>query len=156
MTPFVYRQDSRRSFACVSPHSSVPKRLMYGERRDPIYIIKHDKVHIYLQEETAMSVLEVSKKKEESSSMQQMHEVEFTFHAPESRKVHIAGNFNAWNVKSSPMKKGRDGTWRVKLKLSPGKYEYRYFVDGTWASNQPCAELVANTFGTNNCAMSVH
>ena len=107
-----------------------------------------------------MSALEVSKKKEESSGMPRMtgagHEVELTFHAPEARKVHIAGNFNAWNVKSSPMKKGRDGTWRIKLKLSPGKYEYRYFVDEAWASNQPCAELVPNTFGTNNCAMSVH
>jgi 1,4-alpha-glucan branching enzyme len=138
----------------------VAESLMFRERRDPSNINTSDTVHIYLQEETAMSALEVSKKKEESSGMPRMtgaeHEVEFTFHAAEARKVHIAGNFNAWDVKSTPMKKGRDGTWRIKLKLSPGQYEYRYFVDGAWASNQPCAELVPNTFGTNNCAMSVH
>jgi len=155
----MYGQDSTRSLACFRVFFNA-ENLMSVERRDPIYINKHDKVHIYLQEETAMSALEVSKKKEEFIGMPQMtgvvHEAEFTFHAPEARKVHIAGNFNAWNVKSAPMKKGRDGTWRIKLKLSPGKYEYRYFVDEAWASNQPCAELVPNTFGTNNCAMSVH
>jgi 1,4-alpha-glucan branching enzyme len=107
-----------------------------------------------------MSVLKSAKKIEEPISIPHVieagHEVEFAFHAPEARKVHIAGNFNAWNVKSSSMKKGRDGTWRIKLKLSPGKHEYRYFVDEAWDSNQSCTELVPNTFGTSNCVISVH
>jgi 1,4-alpha-glucan branching enzyme len=54
------------------------------------------------------------------------------------------------------MKKEKDGTWRIKLKLPPGKYEYRYFIDGAWASDQSCSELVPNPFGTDNCVMSVH
>jgi 1,4-alpha-glucan branching enzyme len=107
-----------------------------------------------------MSALEISKKMEDSVSMPQvigvMHEVAFTFHMPEARKVCIAGNFNAWNTKSSPMKKRKDGTWRIKLELSAGKYEYRYFVDGVWASDQSCEELVPNVFGTSNCVISVH
>jgi 1,4-alpha-glucan branching enzyme len=107
-----------------------------------------------------MSTLDISKKMEEPTSMspltRAMHEEEFTFHAPAARKVCIVGNFNAWNTKSSPMKKGRDGTWKIKLKLSSGKYEYRYFVDGTWASNVSCSELVPNTFGTHNCVILVH
>lgn len=107
-----------------------------------------------------MSALEVVKKTRESIGMPQMagaaHEVEFTFRAPESRKVCIAGKFNAWNTSSTPMKKGKDGTWRIKLKLWPGKYEYKYFVDGAWVSDQSCAELVSNPFGTNNCVVSVH
>jgi 1,4-alpha-glucan branching enzyme len=54
------------------------------------------------------------------------------------------------------MKKEKDGTWRIRLKLSPGKYEYKYFVDGAWASDQSCSELVPNQFGTDNCVISVH
>ena len=90
-----------------------------------------------------MSALDVVKKMKESISMPQIgraaHEVEFTFYAPEAKKVCIAGKFNAWNTSSTPMIKGKDGTWRTKLKLSPGKYEYKYFVDGAWASDKLCS-----------------
>jgi len=107
-----------------------------------------------------MAALEVVKKMKVSIRMPQksgtMHEVEFTFRAPDAGKVCIAGKFNGWNTSSMPMKKEKDGTWRIKLKLSPGKHEYKYFVDGAWASGQSCSELVPNSFGTNNCIISVH
>lgn len=107
-----------------------------------------------------MAGLEVVKKMRESISRPQMtgatHEVEFTCHAPMARKVCISGKFNAWNTSSMPMKKEKDGTWRIKLNLLPGKYEYKYVVDGTWASDLSCSELVPNPFGTDNCVISVH
>jgi len=107
-----------------------------------------------------MSALEVIKKMKETIIRPQMtgatHEVEFTFRAPEAKKVFIAGKFNDWNTRSMPMKKSKDGTWRIKLNLSPGKYEYKYFVDGAWASDLSCSELVPNPFGTENCVISVH
>lgn len=106
-----------------------------------------------------MAALEVVKKMKESLSTPRtagaLHEVEFTFHSPEARKVCIAGKFNDWNTKSMPLKKGKDGTWRIHLKLPPGKYEYKYFVDGAWASDVPCAEVVPNPFGTYNCVIAV-
>ena len=107
-----------------------------------------------------MATVEVVKKRRAAISRPPMttdrHEVEFTCHASMARSVCIAGNFNAWNTSSLPMKKEKDGTWRIKLELSPGKYEYKYFVDGAWASDQSCSELVPNPFGTDNCVMSVH
>ena len=108
-----------------------------------------------------MAALEVVKKMRESISRpRQMtgatQEVEFTFHAPEAKKVCIAGKFNAWNTSSMPMKKGKDGVWRIKLNLSPGKYEYKYLVDGAWASDLSCSEWVPKSFGTENCVISVH
>ena len=107
-----------------------------------------------------MAVLDVVKKRSGSIIGPQMteatHEVEFTCRAPEAKTVCIAGKFNAWDTSSTPMKKEKDGTWRIKLKLPPGKYEYKYFVDGAWASDQKCSELVPNPFGTNNCVISVH
>ena len=84
-----------------------------------------------------------------------MREVEFAFRAPEAKKVCIAGKFNDWNTSSLPMNKGRDGTWRIKLSLCRGKYEYKYFVDGAWASDLTCTELVPNPFGTDNCVIAL-
>jgi hypothetical protein len=41
------------------------------------------------------------------------------------------------------------------VKLSPGKYEYRYFVDGAWAQDVSCTDLVPNPFGTFNCEIKI-
>ncbi len=84
-----------------------------------------------------------------------MQEVEFTLHAPDANKVCIAGQFNEWNTKSMPMKKSKDGTWRIKIKLPRGKYEYKYLVDGAWAQDISGAEMIPNPFGTSNCVINV-
>jgi 1,4-alpha-glucan branching enzyme len=106
-----------------------------------------------------MAALETVAKMKEFVSRQQasgmMQEVEFTLYAPAAKKVCIAGKFNAWDTKSLPMKKGKDGTWRIKVKLPSGQYEYKYFVDGTWASDISGAETVPNSFGTCNCVIAV-
>jgi 1,4-alpha-glucan branching enzyme len=107
-----------------------------------------------------MAVVDIVKKRSGAitgtQTAEAVQEVEFTYPAPEAGKVCIAGKFNGWDTGSTPMKKGKDGTWRIKLKLSPGEYEYKYFVDGAWASDLKCPELVPNPFGTKNCVISVH
>ncbi len=83
-------------------------------------------------------------------------EVEFTFHAPDAKRVCVAGTFNNWDTNSFPLKKEKDGTWRRKVKLAPGRYEYRYFVDGAWVQDVSCAEMALNAFGTYNCVIGVN
>jgi 1,4-alpha-glucan branching enzyme len=103
--------------------------------------------------------LETVKKMKESVSRPQntatTQEVELTFYAPQAKKASIAGTFNDWNTKSMPMKKDKSGVWRIKIKLSPGRYEYKFFIDGAWDENVPGGECVQNTFGTNNCVMNI-
>ena len=103
-----------------------------------------------------MATLETGKEiKESIGRAATMKQIEFTFRAPEANQVYIVGTFNGWKTKSMPMKKGKDGTWRIMVKLSPGRYEYKYFVDGMWAQDFPCAELAPNPFGNNNCIICV-
>lgn len=97
----------------------------------------------------------VKKIKEAMGKTSTLQQIEFIFRAPEAKKVYIAGTFNDWNTKLMLMKKGKDGIWRILIKLTPGRYEYKYFVDGTWAQDIPGAELAPNPFGTNNCVISV-
>ncbi len=98
----------------------------------------------------------VKKMKSSLGKSAKVKEVEFTFCASGAKKICIAGTFNAWNTKSMPMKKGKDGTWRVTIKLPLGRYEYKYFVDGVWAENPPGADMAPNSFGTYNCVISVN
>ncbi len=106
-----------------------------------------------------MSALEAVRKMKASVGRQPAaaaaREIDFSFYAPGAKKVCIAGTFNSWNPNSLPMRKEKDGTWKIKVKLTSGKYEYKYVVDGTWAQDISCTDSVPNSFGTRNCVIGV-
>jgi 1,4-alpha-glucan branching enzyme len=106
-----------------------------------------------------MAIFNAIKKSNEPMSKLQnagaMQEVEFALNAPEAHEVHLAGSFNDWNTSSLPLKKDRDGMWKVKVKLPRGRHEYKYFTDGKWSQNMQCATVAPNTFGTSNCVVAV-
>jgi 1,4-alpha-glucan branching enzyme len=81
--------------------------------------------------------------------------VEFEYYAPQASKVKLAGTFNGWNAEDTPLKKDHTGTWKLSLNLPPGRYEYRYLVDGSWQNDQRPSECVPNAFGSWNCVVEV-
>jgi hypothetical protein len=49
----------------------------------------------------------------------------------DAKAVYLAGDFNHWDPTGQPMVKDRDG-WIVRIDLTPGKYDYKFVVDGDW------------------------
>ena len=82
-------------------------------------------------------------------------DVEISFCAPEATEVYVAGEFNRWDTRSLPMKKDKDGVWKVKVRLLPGRHEYKLFADSAWVEDIPDADSVPNAFGTSNFVISV-
>jgi 1,4-alpha-glucan branching enzyme len=80
---------------------------------------------------------------------------EFDFEAPAARQVSLAGDFNHWDIKALPMQKGLDGFWRVRVPLTPGRYEYRFCVDGGWQDDPFAQQKTANPVGSQNCVQIV-
>ncbi|MGA2775625.1 MAG: glycogen-binding domain-containing protein [Candidatus Omnitrophota bacterium] len=80
---------------------------------------------------------------------------EFKLYAPTAKKVFLAGSFNNWNTKKNAARKDTKGNWCVKLNLKPGKYEYKFFVDGAWQNDPSCNSCIPNAFGTHNCSVEV-
>lgn len=78
----------------------------------------------------------------------------FKLHSPKAKKVSLAGTFNGWDTGKHTAKKDTKGTWEVKTSLKPGKYEYKFFVDGSWVTD-PSAPAVFNSFGTQNSLVEV-
>jgi len=76
---------------------------------------------------------------------------EFSLSAPQAMSVFIAGSFNQWNRSSHPLKKNKQGIWKISIPLDPGQYEYRFFVDGEWQNGPNCSPFIENPFGTVNC-----
>jgi 1,4-alpha-glucan branching enzyme len=79
----------------------------------------------------------------------------FEFSAPEAREVHLSGDFNGWNNISNPMKRDRNGLWKATLPLAPGRYEYRFLVDGQWENDLSCSCFVPNLFGSMNIVRTI-
>ncbi|PIP19672.1 MAG: hypothetical protein COT38_03505 [Candidatus Omnitrophica bacterium CG08_land_8_20_14_0_20_41_16] len=80
---------------------------------------------------------------------------EFKLYAPSAKKVVLSGSFNKWNIQGFSAKKDFKGNWVAKVNLKPGKYEYKFFVDGSWVDDPRCTSRVSNAFGTHNCVVEV-
>lgn len=83
--------------------------------------------------------------------------VEVRFELPylPAKEVFLAGSFNEWHPAMFPMIESDDGTWVKKLRLPPGKYEYRFVVDGRWISDPNNPLSTANPFGGLNSVIEV-
>ena len=51
-----------------------------------------------------------------------------------ARTIYLSGSFNNWSTMQTPMLK-TDSGWTVTLRLAPGKYTYKFIVDGKWSSD---------------------
>jgi len=80
---------------------------------------------------------------------------QFEFLAPEALKVYLAADFNNWSTSANPMKKDKKGVWKTTVSLTPGRYEYRFLVDGNWLNDPSCCDCVSNEFGSENCVKVV-
>ncbi len=80
---------------------------------------------------------------------------QFKFYAPNAKKVSLAGSFNNWNTKEFCAKKDTKGNWVVKMSLKPGRYEYKFFVDGAWINDPNCTDCVSNSFGSSNSVLNI-
>ena len=81
--------------------------------------------------------------------------IEFILEMPAAEQVILMGDFNQWNPNTHPMRKDDKGVWRKTVMILPGRYEYRFWVDGEW-HNDPRNHLKCpNCFGSENNIIEV-
>ncbi|NMB72457.1 MAG: hypothetical protein GYA22_09945 [Bacteroidales bacterium] len=66
-----------------------------------------------------------------------------------AQKVYLSGSFNDWSTLQTPMYKADSG-WVTKIKLVPGKYPYKYIIDGRWREDPNNYNRDRNAKGWNN------
>jgi hypothetical protein len=80
--------------------------------------------------------------------------VTFVYYAPKAESVALVGTFNDWNPRKTPMVKGRNGTWNVRLNLTSGRYEYLFLVNGRRYETDPNAvEVRPDGLGHENAVL---
>ncbi|MEF3193348.1 MAG: isoamylase early set domain-containing protein [Halothiobacillaceae bacterium] len=65
-------------------------------------------------------------------------------------KVSLVGDFNGWDANAMPMKRRKDGSWRIKVKLESGReYQFLYQLGEKQYVNDDAADAyVPNPYGT--------
>jgi len=82
--------------------------------------------------------------------------VEVELHHPSAKEVLLAGSFNRWKPRATPMQSVGNGWWKIELSLERGRYEYRYVIDGRWVSDPRAPEQVPNPHGSFNSVLALH
>ncbi len=91
-----------------------------------------------------------------TSSQPAYREVAFILNSHEAEEVYLCGDFNQWVPRSLPMiRHGGDHCWEKRLVLAPGRYEYKFIVNGVWIHNPDAPENVPNAHGSLNSVMEV-
>ena len=85
-----------------------------------------------------------------------MPKVRFEVVAPEAQRIFLAGDFNQWDPGARRLTRTSNGEGRfvALMELGPGRYEYKYVVDGAWVCCQQ-APRALNCYGSENCIVEV-
>lgn len=79
----------------------------------------------------------------------------FTLKAPEAKQVLVCGEFNGWQPEAAPLTRRADGTWETSLTLRPGRYQYKFVVDGNWIHDPNAKMNVPNEHYSLNSVIEV-
>jgi len=72
--------------------------------------------------------------------------VVFALEAPQAHRVQLVGDFNRWMLDGNEMTQSGK-VWKQVLRLEPGRYRYRYVVDGRWCSDPLNADVEPSPYG---------
>lgn len=80
--------------------------------------------------------------------------VTFTYRPQDDGRhsVELRGDFNNWGDQALPLKRQRDGSYRVTLNLPrDNEYAFRYLVDeDQWHNDEAADAYAPNPFGTGD------
>jgi hypothetical protein len=75
----------------------------------------------------------------------------FSYYSPSAKEIFVAGDFNGWKKRYTPLLKGKDDVWRIVLELKPNRsYDYKYIIDGNWVNDPNNMDLNPDVAGGAN------
>ena len=81
----------------------------------------------------------------------------FVYKDPMATEVKIAGDFNEWMPDKGVVSiRDEDGTWKKIINVSPGVYQYRFYIDGEWKEDPGNPNIVENELGSCNSLLIIN
>ena len=69
---------------------------------------------------------------------------------PQAKQVYLAGDFNGWNAKATPMQSDPAGNWSISLALNPGICRYKFVRDEQWMPDPRNPDREPDGYGGEN------
>jgi 1,4-alpha-glucan branching enzyme len=84
-------------------------------------------------------------------------EVTFSLERPGAQAIYLCGDFNQWSpVLLRMLRHGASDRWEQRVTLAPGRYQYKFVVDGEGIHDPEAFENVHNHGGSLSSVMEVH
>jgi len=108
-------------------------------------------------EDKNTDITQFYKKSSEMISRTKSVLVKFSVSWPEARYVYIVGDFNDWklNEENRLLPTIKEGTWEKRLTLKPGRYKYKYVIDGRWVKDPDNPNTEINPFGSHDSVLTI-
>jgi hypothetical protein len=82
--------------------------------------------------------------------------VSFNYYDPVAQNVQLVGDFSNWEpVYDVMVQEKGNNIWKGTFPLDPGKYQYKFVVDGEWKIDPFNPEVATNDLGANNSLVIV-
>ncbi|MCC6545830.1 hypothetical protein IT570_01585 [Candidatus Sumerlaeota bacterium] len=82
--------------------------------------------------------------------------VSFIIYNTEAKKIEVAGTFNGWQQLEMFRNPNDAGMWGVRYEnLAPGHYEYKFIVDGVWATDLENYTAIRDEHGNWNSSFDI-
>lgn len=82
--------------------------------------------------------------------------VVFSYYDPVAKSVQLVGDFSKWKPLEDLMVQQKENKiWKGMVSLKPGKYQYKFIVDGEWRIDPYNSEVVTSDIGVNNSSVVV-
>lgn len=82
--------------------------------------------------------------------------VVFTIEAPAAQDAYVVGDFNDWQINAeSKLSRSNSGLWEKRLELAPGRYRYKFVIDGAWMMDTNNQKYEQNDFGAFDSLLEV-
>lgn len=72
-----------------------------------------------------------------------------------AQDVFLVGDFNDWDERSHRLEKISADRYELKLQLRPGRYHFKYLVDGVWWNDPDADDYEANPWGSEDSVLCV-
>ena len=65
-----------------------------------------------------------------------------------AKEIHLVGDFNSWKISNDSLLWQKErGLWEKRVFLEPGKYRYKFIIDGQWVTDPFNDHLEPNPYG---------
>lgn len=138
------------------PSILADRTRFYYSQRTPVTSVRNSYPSATLDSREAMSQPALfASGTMDSSPVRQQEPARFRLEAPKAGMVKLVADFTGWDQRPLELRSADGGTWELTVSLPPGRYAYRFIVDGEWCDDPECQECEVNPFGTHNAVIEV-